>query len=102
MVVADYMYPAGREGPAVLVVRETKTGATMATATKKGDSVGWLVAKVALWIDDLGHNRVIIKTDQEPSIVALMRSVRLAREPGAKTIIEGSAVGEPQSNGAAD
>ena len=45
MVVADYMYLAGREGSAVLVVRETKSGATLATvAPKKGGTVVWLVA----------------------------------------------------------
>ena len=103
MVVADYMFPAGRDGPAVLVARELRSGATMATVTpRKGDSDGWVVEKLAKWIDDLGHQKVVIKTDQEPSITALMRSVRGAREVGSSTIIEASAVGDPQSNGAAE
>ena len=51
-------------------------------------------------LDYLGYKRVVFRSDQEPSIIALLRAVR-GRWTG-EVVPEVSAVGDPQSNGAAE
>ena len=48
----------------------------------------------------LDHKKIILKTDQEPAMVALQERIRQLRiDPGEQTILENSPVGESQSNG---
>ena len=111
MIVADYCYMSGSDrmideekssGP-ILVMREVRTGATMSMAVPaKGDGVLWVNERCARWVDDLGFQKVTFKSDQEPSIIALIAAIKRCREPGAQTIVEHSPVGESQSNGAAE
>ena len=108
MVVGDYCYLSGKDrqdgqGAPILVLREVRSGATTAMLVpNKGDSTQWVVNRVADWMDDLGSRKIVVKTDQESSVTALMKAVRAAREVGSVTVIEHSPVGESQSNGAAE
>ena len=48
----------------------------------------------------LGYNRVVFRCDNEPSILVLLRAVKLAWT--GDVVQETSAEGDPQSNGAAE
>ena len=51
-------------------------------------------------LDTLGYHRVVFRCDNEPSILALLRAVKLAWTDDV--VQETSAEGDPQSNGAAE
>ena len=108
MVVGDYCYLSGKDrhdgqDAPILVLREVRSGATMAMVVpNKGDSSQWVVNRVAGWMDDLGFQKITVKTDQESSVTALMKAAKAARELGSVTVLEHSSVGESQSNGAAE
>ena len=51
-------------------------------------------------LDTLGYHRVVFRCDNEPSILALLRAVKLAWT--GDVVHETSAEGKPQSNGAAE
>ena len=65
--------------------------------TEKGVNP-YAVKRLAQLINRLGYRRVIIKSDQEPSIIALKEAVK--RELEMEVSFEESPVGEHQSNGA--
>ena len=50
--------------------------------------------------DTLGYHRVVFRSDNEPSILSLLRAVKLAWT--GDVVQETSAAGDPQSNGAAE
>ena len=51
-------------------------------------------------LDTLGYQRVVFRSDNEPSILSLLRTVKLAWT--GHVVQERSAEGDPQSNGAAE
>ena len=51
-------------------------------------------------LDTLGYHRVVFRSDNEPSILSLLRAVKLAWTGDA--VQDTSAEGDPQSNGAAE
>ena len=51
-------------------------------------------------LDNLGYNRVVFRCDNQPSILALLRAVKLAW--AGDVVQETSAEGDPQSDGAAE
>ena len=110
MVVMDYGFLSGRdratdEGEAapILVARERLSGATLSMVVpQKGDGTGWVNRRVAQWVDDLGHPSIVMRTDGEAAIKALMGAVRLCREVGSQTILENSPPGDSKANGAAE
>ena len=51
-------------------------------------------------LDILGYHRVVLRCDNEPTILALLRAVKLAWT--GDVVQETSAEGDPQSNGAAE
>ena len=82
-----------------LAVFDESTGNGFAYDVQKTGVEEWIVLAV---VDDLqaivyDTGELILKSDQEPAIVALGDSIAAAR--GGKTIREFSAVGEHQSNG---
>ena len=50
-------------------------------------------------IDQIGHNRVTLRCDNEPAIDALAREIAQARQEGSQTVPERLPVGDSQSNG---
>jgi hypothetical protein len=60
----------------------------------------YAVRRVAQIVNRMGYRRVILKSDQEPSIMALKAAVK--RELESEVSFEESPVGEHQSNGAVE
>ena len=78
-IVMDYCFPEGRpkknegEEPkktfTVLALTEQISGNTYCSIVpKKGTSYG-IVAKIVNWIEEMGHEKIIVKCDNEPSIL---------------------------------
>ncbi len=59
----------------------------------------WGAEKLKEFIDDLGYTRIVIKSDQEPAIIALRNSVKRL---GIEVVPENSPAGEHQANGRAE
>ena len=84
----------------VLVIRERRHKMTWATLVPiKGTEFPWISKRTAKFIDQLGHNRVTLRCDNEPAIEALARGIAQARQEGSQTVPERPPVGESQSNG---
>ena len=67
--------------------------------TEKGNGVSLDRKRAAKFIDQLGHNRVTLRCDNEPAIEALPREIAQARQEGRQTVPERPPVGESQSEG---
>ena len=99
----DYCFPGDEKGSkiTVLVGRERVTGMTMASVVPvKGTSGQFAAMKVLEFIRECGaaETEIILKSDQEPAIEALVADVVKTR--GAKiTMVEKSPVGSSGSNG---
>ena len=102
----DYCFPGDDRGKriTVLVGRERMTGMTMAAVVPvKGSSGQYAVKRVMEFIHECGADEaeIIVKTDQEPSIEALVADIVKTR--GRKiTHVERSPVGSSGSNGVAE
>jgi hypothetical protein len=82
-------------------MRDKGSGATLSMAVpNKGEGSIGVPQRCAKWVDNLGYQRVTLKTDQEPSIRAWARAVARHRE--ADTVPESSPVGDSQSSGVAE
>ena len=93
-----FMGDGEHEKVTILVARDRRSGATMAMwVPAKGIGHPWISRRVAVWIDALGYERVIIKSDHEESICALQREIKNIRQ--SETMLENSPVGESRSNG---
>ena len=65
---------------------------------RRGTEFSWVAKKAAKFIDQLGHNRVTLRCDNEPAIEALAKEIAQARQEGSQTVLERPPVGESQSN----
>ena len=99
----DYCFPGNEKGfrVTILVGRERVTGMTMASVVPvKGTSGQYSVIKALEFIRECGAEEaeIILKSDQEPAIEALMKDVVKTR--GEKiTLMERSPAGSSGSNG---
>ena len=66
---------------------------------RKGMEFPWIAKRAAKFIDQLGHNRVTLRCDNEPAIEALAREIAQARQEGSHIVPERPPVGEGQSCG---
>ena len=66
---------------------------------RKETEFPWIAKRTARFIDQLRHNRVTLRGDNEPAIEALAREIGQARQEGGQTVPERPPVGESQSNG---
>ena len=66
---------------------------------RKGTKFLWIGKRAAKLIDQLGHNRVTLRCDNEPAIEALAREIAQARQEGSQAVPGRPPVGESQSNG---
>ena len=81
----------------VLVIRERRHKMTWAMLVpRKGTEFPWIAKRAAKFIDQLGHNRVTLRCDNEPAIEALAREIAQARQEGSQTVPERPPVGESQ------
>ena len=81
-----------------LIVHDSRHRAAFARPVgRKGNS--WrVVAKILEDLDYLGYKRVVLKSDQEPSIQALVRAIRDRWTGGV--VIEEAPAYDPKANGA--
>ena len=109
MISFDYCFfkegvEAESEGSPILVMHDdVSKGVYAHVIPQKGIQyplVDLVIQAVVRDIHSLGYRRVIIKDDQEESILAFVKAVKraLARD----VVFEQSPVGDPQSNGAAE
>ena len=85
----------------VLVGRERVTGASFATAVPtKGSTGRFTIEKMIEFVEELGDGsqQIVVKTDQEPSIEAVVGDLVKEREEG-RTIVEESPKQSSGSNG---
>ena len=115
VVAMDYCYlgSEGQEGvPPTLVMKCAKSKAIFShRCEQKGPALEWIVKRVVRDLGILGWSKVVLKCDQEPSIVALQNAVIAERSgqvvaagaPGPEaTIPENSKAYDHQSNGLAE
>ena len=99
----DYCFPGDEFGYklTVLVGRERVTGASFATAVPtKGSTGRFTIEKMIEFVEEVGDGSqaIVVKTDQEPSIKAIVEDLVKEREEG-RTIVEESPVQSSGSNG---
>ena len=81
----------------VLVIRERRDKMTWAMLSSKGTEFPWIVKTAAKFIDQLGHNRVTVRCDNEQAIEELAREIAQARQEESQTVLErpaGSVAGQ--------
>ena len=84
------------------VMHESLCDSAWAYAVKsKGSTERWLIDQVVEDLETVGlkNERLVLKSDQEPSIVDVMREVQRARESEYGTAMDNSRVGDSDSNG---
>ncbi len=99
-IAMDYTYMGSNDDHTfpTLVVRDGTSGATMATVVKnKGVTDDWAVDQVVNFINFLAYNRVVLKSDQEPSIAELKTAIK--RKFEGEAAMEESPVKDSRSNG---
>ena len=98
--------PSGRKkhgGTTVIMGGEAKYGLGLAMVVpSKGVSEDWVARRLAGWLNDLGEAKVIVKGDNEPSMLALLREIRRHRARQGATLIEYPPEGAKQSNSHAE
>ena len=73
----------------VLVIRERRHKITWAMLVpRKGTELLWIARRAAKVIDQLGHNRVTLRCDNEPAMEALARGFAQARQEGSQRVPE--------------
>ena len=82
----------------VPVIRERRHKMTWAMLVpRKGTEFPWIAKRAAKFIDQLGHNEVTLRCENEPAIEALAREIAQARQEGSQTVPERPPMGESQS-----
>ena len=109
MIVGDYAFFTEKvEGEIVrvtiLVMADFKTKAVLAVVVPhKGSGDGSVVKKVVRWLNNLGHRKIIYKSDQENAMTELWKKVK--EDPSVECnemVPEESPKGDSQSNGFAE
>ena len=100
--VMDCCFPSQgcQQGIIVPVIKEMKTKAVGAFMVPSKELSDYLVKIVAHFMNACGCGRAILKSDGEPSIVALQEAVENVRM--SDTILENPPKGDSQCNGAAE
>ena len=103
-VSMDYGFLGERESEEhvspVLVIRERSHKMTWAMLVpRKGTEFAWIAKRAARFIDQLGHNTVTLRCDNEPAIEAVAREIAHVRQEGSQTVPERPPVGDSQFNG---
>ena len=67
---------------------------------QKGDDADEYAVRPCLrFLDFLGYNKIMLKTDQEPALGAVMRKLCVHRGSDTQTMRENSAIGDSKQNG---
>ena len=85
----------------ILVMQESQCRSVWAYAVEhKGSSEEWVTAQAVEDLETIGlkNDRIVMKSDQETSVVDVLREIARHRQAEFGTAIEQSAVGESNSN----
>jgi hypothetical protein len=88
------------KGMPIIVVKDDKTKLVMAKVVPSTGLQEYAVDAVRKFVEQLGYNKIIMKSDSEPAILALKEAVR--RETSVEVVVEESPVGDHQANGVAE
>ena len=92
-VSKDYVFFGERESEKqvypVLVIRERRHKMTWAMLVpRRRTEFPWIAKRAAKFIDQLGHNRVTLRCDNEPAIEVLAREIAQGRQEGSQPVPE--------------
>jgi len=99
----DYGFMGAENQPSavLLVVRELRTGMMHGMiVAKKGVGASWVEQRIANFMNGFGYKKVLLRSDNENSIVALRRKIVTLVD--AQVLQEDSIQGESQTNGLAE
>ena len=85
----------------VLVMQEISNRSVWAYGVEsKGASESWVIEQIVEDLDTVGlrNDKVVVKSDQEPSVQEVSRAIARARAADYGTAIEASSVGDSNSN----
>ena len=89
-------------GP-MLVMKDHKEGNIFAMVVPaKGVPRPWVPKRATQWIEQLGHAKIILKSDGERAIVKLAKEIRKCRGEDSATLLEHPEPGESKSNGSTE
>jgi hypothetical protein len=107
IVITDYCFMSStgekltvekEDATKILDAVDTVSGVTVATqCTRKGPKDKYAITYFARWLESLGHQRVILRSDGEPSITSVVRAVKILA--AVDVIPETTAVGSHASMG---
>ena len=93
----------GQESVPVVVMKDSSTKTFSAHVCQQKGNVEWVAERICQDLDNIGHPRVSLKSDQEPALVDLVSEVKNKRDKLKKeTILENSKIYDSQSNGTAE
>ena len=103
----DYMFIGPKDAPGMtktcLVIREAETRMTLAIMVPAKGRQTYVIDRVLAFLEEIGHlsGSVIVKSDQEASLKALVEDIGRARgtRSSGRWIVENSPVRSSQSNG---
>ena len=79
--------------------RKSKCYAAIPVPCKGVDEGEYATRRVLRFLDFLGYDKVILKSDQEYALGKVLRSAKIHRGEGTQTMLENSPVGDSRSNG---
>ncbi len=102
-VAFDYFYFGDKFGPGLPCIagKDRSTGSFAGTMLESKGRNNYATAYVAGWIKGLGYSKIVARSDNEPSILALLSDVR-ASLPEVTWIPKASTEGDHQQNGLAE
>ena len=96
-----FMGQEDQESAVLLAMRELKTGMMLGMVVpRKGLAESWIERRVAQFMNSFGYKKVLLRSDNENSIVALRKMI--IKLCDAEVIDEDSIKGESQTNGLAE
>ncbi len=105
-VSVDYVHMASEQdkeeekGMPALVMKDQRTRLVTARVVPSKGLDAYAVGRLKKDVEQLGHRRIVTKSDNEPAILALKEAVR--RESDVEIAVEEVPVGDHQANGSVE
>ena len=106
IVGIDYMYMHSEQeaeeekGMPTLVIKDSRKKMIVSKVVPRKGVVDYAVGTLKKAIEQLGYKKIVLKSDNEPAILALKEAVR--KETDVEIVTEESPVGDHQANGLAE
>ena len=102
-ICIDYMYMHSEQstneekGMPTLLMKDSKTKTVCAWTVPRKGIDAYAIVMLRKMIERLGHKRIVMRSDNEPAILALKEAVR--RETDIEVVLEEVPVGDHAANG---